>query len=243
MRKGRETPNPKKLEKVNWLKDRTKDLKVFGLADLSGLPASALVNIKFSLHDDAEIRVVKKIIIQRALKGTPFEKILEIMDGQPALIFSNKDPFKLYNTIKKKKTPIAAKVGDIAPEDIVVPAGPTDLAPGPAITALSKVGIKSKVEGGKIAIIKDKTICMEGKELTEDMVAVLNMIGLKPMETSLNILGMFEDGMLYKKDVLSIDEEMVYNDIVLGIQQALNLTVDIGYPTKDNIDLFRLLAF
>jgi len=37
--------------------------------------------------------------------------------------------------------------------------------PGPDISALSAVGLAPKVEGGKIAIMQDKIICKEGKEI------------------------------------------------------------------------------
>ena len=40
-----------------------------------------------------------------------------------------------------------AIVGDIAPVDIIVPAGDTGIPPGPAIGTLTKAGIKASIQG------------------------------------------------------------------------------------------------
>jgi large subunit ribosomal protein L10 len=43
------------------------------------------------------------------------------MEGQPALIFTDMNPFKLYKILEDSKTQAPAKAGNIAPSDIVVP--------------------------------------------------------------------------------------------------------------------------
>ena len=45
----------------------------------------------------------------------------------------------------------------------------------------------------------------------------------------------YEDGIIYLKDILDIDEEQFNNKINLAATQAFNLAFNITYVTKDNI--------
>ncbi len=207
------------------------------------LPARALQRIKKDLSEDALIKVAKKTLILFALEKTDKKQLKEVVDIQPALILSKMNPFKLYNLIQKRKSPASAKVGDIAAKDIEVKAGPTDLMPGPAISTLQKVKIPAKVEGGKIAIMKDKVVCKEGEKITEDLAAALNLLKMEPMEIGLNIAAFFEGGMIYKENVLSINEDKLLSDILLAHQYAINLSIESGFLTKETASIMITKAF
>jgi len=51
------------------------------------------------------------------------------MTGKVGLIFSNKPAYDLKPMIEENKLETAAKVGSIAPNDVTIPAGPTNLDP------------------------------------------------------------------------------------------------------------------
>jgi large subunit ribosomal protein L10 len=59
---------------------------------------------------------------------------------------------------EKNKTKMTAKAGDVAPNDIIVPAGNTGLPPGPAISELHDVGIRTKIDVGSVWIVNDATV-------------------------------------------------------------------------------------
>ena len=63
-------------------------------------------------------------------------------------------------------------------------------------------------------------------------------LGIEPMEIGINVLAALENGIIYGKDVLSVDEEEYKKNIVAAFNSALNLAVKIGYTTKDNIKVF-----
>jgi len=218
---------------------------VIGIVDINKLPAAPLQKIKHDLNDKAIVKVSKRVLIKMALEKSSkdLKKLLEFDAIQPAIIVTKMNPFKLSKYLNKNKSPAPAKIGDIAQDDILISAGITDFPPGPAISSFKKVGLKTGVEAGKIKILQDKIICKAGEKITADMAQVFSMLKMKPMKIGLNIVAMWENGIIYDKSVLNINEEEYINKIKLASSYALNLSIEIGYPTKENIKLLIIKAF
>jgi large subunit ribosomal protein L10 len=235
MKKGRKNVNPEKIKIVEDLASLLNKYPVIGILDLCKTPASALQKIKMNLKGKALIRVAKKRLILFALEKANKQNLKEFIKGYPALILTNEDPFKLYMSIKKQMVPASAKPGDIPEEDIEVKAGPTELMPGPAISSLSKVKIPAKVEGGKIAIMRDAVVCKAGQPVSLDLASALQLLKLQPMKVGINVMVFNEKGDIYKAEDMEVDEEKLLNDIYLAIQNAFNLSINTEYPTKETI--------
>ncbi|MBU5678279.1 MAG: 50S ribosomal protein L10 [Candidatus Aenigmatarchaeota archaeon] len=233
-----------KIKLVNEIKGIAKNYKVVGITNLYKLPTSSFQQIRKILKGNAIIKVAPKAVIEKVLESKEdWKDMKEKIEGYPALIFSNMDPFKLYKLIEKNKTPAPAKAGDIAPKDIEVKAGKTDLAPGPAITALQKLKIKTKVEGGKISILSDQIICKKGDVITEDIASVLNMLKIMPMEVGLNVVAICENGIVYDKEILHIDEEETIKRIRNAVKEMINISINTWYPTKETIEFLLIKAY
>ena len=152
-------------------------------------------------------------------------------------MLSNEDPFRLARVIEKSKSKAAAKPGDIAPMDIEVKAGPTDIAAGPVIGEFQRAKIPASVQDGKIAVMKDTTLVKEGDEITPESAGIMAKLGIEPMEIGLNLLAVWENGQIYTKESLFIPAEKYLEDLQSAHSQAFNLTLNIGYITPDNVPL------
>jgi len=212
-----------------------------GVVDLTYLPASQLRQIRDILRGKVLIRVAKKRLIKLALdalsrKKKGIDKLEDHLQGICALVFSNENPFVLYKLIQKNKSKAPAKAGQIAPNDIIIKAGPTPFTPGPIIGELGALGIKTKVEGGKINIVGDKVVVKEGEEISEKVAEILKRLGIEPMEIGLNIIAVYEDGLIYGKDVLAVDEEKLMSDLVESFYRAKTVAKEIGYFVKEIVE-------
>ncbi|MCD6478139.1 MAG: 50S ribosomal protein L10 [Candidatus Aenigmarchaeota archaeon] len=225
----------KKINEVEKLRELIDNYSVIGILNMYKMPSPQLQEMKKMLKDRAKIRMSKKVLIKLALEKSrhkDIKKLEEYMKGQPALILTNMNPFKLFRFLDENKTPAPAKAGDIAQNDIVVHEGSTGLPPGPAIGQLSDVGIISKVQDGKIYIMKDKTIAKEGDVITPELAGVLGLLGIKPMKIGLDLLAVYENGIIFDKNVLRIDEEEFKNKLMKSIRGAINLSLNSSYITK-----------
>jgi len=235
-----------KPEEVKKLAELMQKYQVIGILNMHAMPAKQLHNIRGDLKGRALIRVAKNNMIKRALDIADKPNIKQLKDklaGPCALLLTNENAFRLARYLDKMKMPAAAKKGDIAKKDIIIPKGPTAHAPGPAISTLQKVGLKTSVVDGKINVMQDKVVCKAGEEITDDMVNVFSLLKIEPMEIGLDIVCVWENGTIYERDVLTIDEKEYLNKLTTAIQQAFNLSLNIGYPTKQNIELMLKKCF
>ena len=221
---------------------------IIGAVNMENLPTPQLQKMRALLREKVVMTMTKRRIIKIAIekckeKKNGIEKIEPYLKGMPALIFTKENPFALFKMLKKNKSPAPAKAGQIAPKDIVIPAGPTDFAPGPVIGELAQIGIKAGVEGGKVAIKQDSTVVKEGEQIKPAVASILTRLGVKPMEVGLDLIAVYEDGTIYTKDVLDIDEDKFIAKLHEAASGAINLSVFAGYPTKDTIELMIGKAF
>ena len=240
---GREELRPEKLEAVEALRKEIDSYPVVGMLDVYKLPANAiqLINIRVP---DTKIKIIKKNILTRALeKSEKKSKLGEHLQKYPGIILSKTNPFKLNKELEKNKSSAPAKEGEIAPKDIEIKAGPTDLMPGPAISTLAAAKIPAKVEAGKIAVLKDVVVTKAGSPISKEASVALQMLGIRPMEIGINLVCAYEDGTIYMRDILSIDEKKTFADIISAANAAMNLSINAGYVTKDNAEMIIIKAF
>ncbi len=243
-KKGRAKPPEGKIKGVKELAELLGKYPVVGIIDLYKLPANALQKMRVSLRGKAEIKVAKRSIVERAFDIVPEKAMLKEKLGiQPAILFSSENPFRIFKLIQKSKSKASAKPGDIAIDDITVNAGPTDIPPGPAISALSKVKIPAKVEGGKIAVAKNALVAKKGDIISADLASALSMLKIQPMEIGMNVTSMLEGGVVYSKESLTIDEGKVLADLLMAAQHGINLSVNAGFPTGQTIELMLGKAY
>ena len=161
------------------------------------------------------IRSSKNTLIFRALDDSEkhiknITALKEIITGQTALIATDLNPFKLFNQLKKTRSKAPARGGEIAPEDIVVKKGDTPFKPGPIVVDLQKVGIPASIQGGKVVIKKDKVLVKEGEIISSDIAQMLTRLEIYPIEIGISLHGCYEDGFIFKPDVLDIDMDQYY---------------------------------
>jgi len=237
----------KKIEELSRLKELLKEYKVISIIDLTNLPSANLQSIKNKLRDKIQIRVTKKSIIKRAIDELPEKDLKELKtyveDSIPAVMLSNEDPFKLFKLIKENKTKTAAKPGQLAPIDLTIKSGPTQFTPGPIIGELGAVGLQTSVEQGKIVIKKEKLVVKQGEVIKPEVASILAKLGIEPIEISMNVLAIYDNGILYRKEVLDINEEQYINNLKLAHNQALKLAEKIGYISKENVESLLISAY
>jgi large subunit ribosomal protein L10 len=225
-----------------------KEYPIIGVVNMENLPSAQLCKMRASLRESCVLRMTKrrllKIVINNIKSQKPgIESIEKYLGGMPALLFTKENPFKLFNMLKKSKSSAPAKPGQTAPKDIVVKAGPTPFAPGPIISELSGCGVKSGVDAGKVVIKQDSIVAREGEKIKPNVAAMLQRLGIEPMEVGLNLVAVLENGVIYDRKVLDIDEEQFRKDVAKAASYALNLAVEIAFPSKDIMGIIIGKAF
>jgi large subunit ribosomal protein L10 len=63
------------------------------------------------------------------------------------------------------------------------------------------------------------------------------------MEIGLNLLACYENGIVFTREVLAVDTSAYISDIQKAFMDALTLSIEIFYPTKENIEILIKKAF
>lgn len=230
----------KKLNSVKELSDLLRNKKTILIASIKNLPASQFQEIGKKIRGKAIVKVPKKNLIFKAIdesKNEQIKKLKEQIDDSVAILFSDMDSFELALELIKNKSPAKAKAGQEAPEDIEIPAGPTDLVPGPAISELGALGIQIQIEKGKITIREPKIIVKKGKKISAGAAGIMSKLDIKPFSIGFVPLSAFDtkEGKLYLD--IKIDREGNLKDLKNSFAKALAFAVKIGYISDDTIRL------
>jgi len=270
IRSRRKIPETK-LKAVEEIYRLIKKHKIVGLVRMSGIHGRIVQKMRSTLREKATIKMVKKNLLQIALRKLSKEKpnITKLMKhysgGNYALILTDGDVFSLAKYLAENKMPAPAKVGQIAPNDVTIHEQNTGLPPGPIIGEFSSVGLPTRIVKGQIAILKDTVIIQKGEKIARHKVVVLARLGILPFETGLTIEAAYDDGVIYAEkyllmDVLGLLSEACTQSQSLAIvanvvtsktlpslllraqDQALALAIETNTVTKTSMPIILLKA-
>lgn len=237
-----------KQEVVGGLVEKLEQYPVVGVLDIADLPAAQFQQMRRKLREQAEIIVSKNTLLKLSLeqvaerKDPKLEELIDYLSGPTALILAHLNPFKLNSILRKSKINAPAKPGSRSPLDIVIPAGETDFAPGPVVGELQRVGVKARIQAGRVVILEDCPILKEGDVISKEVSDALAKFGIMPLELGLKLRAAYEAGMVFSGEVLKIDEKLVIGQVREASVTALNLAVNVNYPTSATISLMIVKA-
>lgn len=225
-----------KKRKVRELAELMKKKSIVVIS-IKNLPSAQFQDIKKKLRSKAKVQVVKKSLVNFALEHSGIKELEELVpyvDDSTAILFSDDDAFVIAGILADEKSPTKAKAGQIAPFDIEVKAGPTDLLPGPDISALSSIGLAPKVENGKIAVMKDKIIAKKGSVITNNLASIMGKLGIVPFEVGIEPVAAYMDGKVYAN--IKIDKNTLITEIESAYGRAFAFAVELGIINSDTLD-------
>lgn len=239
MHENRTTYPKRKAQMYQQLLEVPKKYKVIAIVKINKVRASQILPLRKALKGEVEFVCVKDRVAQKALEKlniAGIKGISEELTGQCLFLFTNMSPFKLNVLLAKNKIMMAARGGDIASVDIVVPAKNTGIAPGPMLTEFKEAGIPTKIDQGTIWIQKDTTPVKKGETINEKLAALLGKLDIKPVEAGISLYTALEEGLKYAAEEMIVDVAKVRNAFTQFHQEAISLSIEAAYVTAENIN-------
>jgi large subunit ribosomal protein L10 len=228
-----------KADKVKEIKGYLLQYDAVGIASLQKVRAAQLQILRKKLEKNASICVIKNSLMSRAISETKdkagIEKLEEYMTGPNLFLFTNLNPFKLVLLLEKSRVKAAARAGDMAAFDVIVPAGNTGLPPGPIISQFTAVGLRTRIESGSVWVNKDTLVVKEGEAISAQLASLLSKLGIKPVEAGLSLKIIYDDGAIITEKDLNLDLNEFRRCIEEAHQYAFNLSLEAAIPLSMNI--------
>lgn len=229
-----------KLGEIEQLTNLLTENKIIGIAEIGGIPGPQLQKMRENIREKAQLRCAKNSLICRALddaekKVKGISGLKENINGQAVIIATDMNPFTLFKEMKTTRTMAPAKGGEIAAHDIEVKAGDTPFKPGPVVGELQKAGIPAAIQEGKVVIKTDKVIVPAGEKIPVDVAQMLTRLEIFPIEIGMTLNAVFEDGSIFKPDVLDIDLDKFMLQLQQASSNAFSLALETAWINKATI--------
>ncbi|MFB5631038.1 MAG: 50S ribosomal protein L10 [Nitrosopumilaceae archaeon] len=239
MHENRTTYPKKKAQLYQQLQELPKKYDVLALVRMEKVRASQLLPLRKKFKGEVEIISIKDKVAKKALEKLDIpgiKDIIEKLTGQCLFMLTNMSPFKLNVLLGKNKILLLARAGDNASMDVIIPAKNTGVAPGPILTDFKEAGVPTKIDQGTIWITKDTVAAKKGEPISPKLAILLGKLDIKAVEAGIALSNALEKGLLYSKEELFIDVEKFRAELTRAHQEAVSLSIEVGYITKDNIE-------
>ncbi|MBI2079744.1 50S ribosomal protein L10 [Candidatus Micrarchaeota archaeon] len=229
-----------KIQRVDEIKKELKNYSTVALIDLRLLPDALFQSIRKRIREEGgKVFVAKRAIMERVFEHhKDLKKKQDELNKPVALLLTTLTPYQLSKFFRENKKKRAAKTGEIAPFEIVVPEGETDLPPGPALSELKTAGLNVQIKGGKIVIAKASVVAKTGEAITEPKVKALQKLNIMPFEVSVNLLFASDGEYFYGKELLDFEVQQ----LVDAFTQARNVSLNGNLYSKSTIELLLTSA-
>ena len=156
------------------------------------------------------------------------EKILSQLKGNTSIIFAKGDLLEVKAVLDSQVREAPARVGSIAPKDVLIKAGPTGIDPAQT-SFFQKLNIATKIVKAKIEIINDFQIITEGDKVTPGQSALLDKLKIRPFEYKMTVKQVMMDGKLFAAECLSITTDDVLAAFSRGVGALTACSLGSGY--------------
>jgi large subunit ribosomal protein LP0 len=207
------------------------------LVGVDNVGSLQLAQIRMACRGKAEILMGKNTMIRKILReylaenpGHGFEKILPLMQGNIGFVFTNGDLAEVKKILDDNQLPAPARVGAIAPCNVICPAGPTGCDPGQT-SFFQALQIQTKITKGQIEIINQVTVTLEGEKVGASEAALLQKLDIKPFAYGCVVQHVYDDGALFSPKVLDMTNEILQQKFNAAAKVVASVALVCGVPT------------
>jgi len=197
--------------------------------------SNQMQQIRKAMRGQAVLLMGKNTMIRKAIRDqltkTPLlEGILPHVKGNIGMVFTNGDLADIRTKLTELKIQAAAKAGSIAPIEVIVPAGNTNMEPTKT-SFFQALSIPTKINRGTIEIINDIHLLTVGQKVSLSQAALLQKLGIKPFQYGLKVVTVYDNGAVYPAAVLDLTDDDILKKFFRGVSNVAALSLQIGYPT------------
>ncbi|MBI2937448.1 MAG: 50S ribosomal protein L10 [Thaumarchaeota archaeon] len=244
MRTGHQTYSPKKTEMLQKIKEYSEGSQVIAASRIRKVRARQMMALRKDFRGELNILVAKNKLVTMALKDsrTNIDQFLTSITDQNALIFTSMNPFKLQLMLDKNKVDLPARAGDIATNDVILPAGNTGMPPGPVLSEFKELKVPTKIDAGNIVVTQDTTVVKTGEKISPKLSGLLAKLNLKPIKAGLSLNAAYMDGLVFHRTDLSLNLDEYQRNIQAAFNSAMALAVNSAFLTKETTPLILAQA-
>ena len=147
------------------------------------------------------------------------------------MIFTNGDLNEVKDVLDSNAREAPAKVGSLAPAEVIVPPGGTGLDPKQT-GFFQALNIATKIVKGNIEIVNPVVLIEEGMKINQSQAALLDKLKIRPFEYKMEVKNFLDNGKLFNAKVLQLKPETIREKFAARAQNLVALSLGSGYVTS-----------
>jgi len=159
------------------------------------------------------------------------ERLVPLLAGKVGLIFSDSPVFDIKPIIEGNRKPAAAKVGMVAPIEVVISPGPTGMDPS-QIAFFHALNMSTKINKGQIEITKEFKVCTAGKKVGNSEAVLLQKLSIKPFAYGMEIYRVYDDGTILTPNIFNMNPNEIIGKFKTHANSIAALSLAIGRPNQ-----------
>jgi len=236
---------PLSAERKAWYFEHMKELlstysKLF-VVEIENVGSRQLQMTRIALRGTAEVLMGKNTMMRKCIRefveenpDSPVGQLEMCCRGNVGFVFTNGDLGEIREALESNVRPAPARVGAIAPIDVVVPKGPTGCDPGQT-AFFQTLQIQTKITRGQIEMTSDTHLIHEGEKVTASQAALLQKLGIEPFTYGMNLKQVYDSGSLFDAKVLDITDDVLAEKFVAALNTISKLSLALNIPTEASV--------
>lgn len=200
-----------------------------------------LQNTRIALRGQAEVLMGKNTMMRKIFSefveenpDTKVGQLIPELQGNVGFVFTNGDLGKIKETIAENKRPAPAKVGAIAPIDVIVPPGPTGCDPGQT-AFFQTLQIPTKITKGQIEMTAVTHLIQAGDKVGASQAALLAKLDINPFSYGLILMKVYDNGSVFDAKVLDITDDVMAAMFNNAVKMVAAASLALNYPTQASV--------
>jgi len=239
----------RKAEYFDTFKNLLSTYSKLFVVEIDNVGSKQLQNTRKVLRGRAEVLMGKNTMMRKCLKSyvdenpeSPVEKLIDCCRGNVGFVFTNNDLGEIREVLESNTRPAPAKVGSLAPADVVVPKGGTGCDPGQT-AFFQTLQIATKITRGQIEMVNDTHLIKAGERVTASQAALLQKLNIEPFAYGMVLKKVYDNGSLFDAKVLEITDDVLAAQFCEALNVLASLSLAAGYPTQASVPHSVVNAF
>jgi large subunit ribosomal protein LP0 len=207
----------------------------FLIISCDNIGSKFMQDIRLSLRSSSSILLMgKNTLIRKAIKSRleehpEWDQILPFIQKNVGLVLTKGSLADLRQNLLKNVKPASAKIGVIAPEDVILRKQVTALEPSKT-SFFAALNIGTKITRGSVEILSDVKLFEKGKKIGSSEATLLQMLDCKPFSIGPKVISCFNNGSMFSPKILDFTETDLFKMMSDGIGFSSAVSVALTYP-------------
>lgn len=231
----------RKTEYFAKMKELMTDYSKAFVVEIDNVGSQQIQDTRRALRGRAEILMGKNTMMRKCIReyaeenpGTPVAQLENCCKGNVGFVFTNGDLGAVRAELESNVRPAPARVGAVAPIDVIVPKGPTGCDPGQT-AFFQTLQISTKITKGQIEMTSDTHLITAGEKVTASQAALLQKLAIEPFTYGLVLKQVYDSGSLFDAKVLDITDEVLAAKFVAALNTISSLSLALHIPTQASV--------